>query len=57
MRLRSPKEHAMAMEARKFFYDAIMGGTVKVERRGTDKYSRTLGRVLIDGRDIAQVMI
>jgi endonuclease YncB( thermonuclease family) len=35
-RAQCSKEHAMAMEARKFLYDAIIGGTVKVERHGTD---------------------
>jgi len=41
-------------EARERLQDRIHGREVVIERRGTDKYGRTLGRLFVNGKRITQ---
>lgn len=49
---RCPAEHAAASRARQAL-EALLHEPVTVERRGTDRYGRTLAVVRQHGRDIA----
>lgn len=46
-----------AVEARFALARLLNSGRVELDRRGTDRYGRTLARVLVDGRDITKEMI
>ena len=42
-------------DARDRLQQRLQKGEVVIERRGTDKYGRTLGRLFVDGQRITQV--
>ena len=46
-----------AVEARSALTRLLNTGIVELDRRGTDRYGRTLARVLVDGQDITKEMI
>lgn len=47
-----------AIAAKKFVQDALLSaGTVSIEREGADKYRRTLARIYVNGRDLAELII
>lgn len=45
------KRQAFGQVSKKHLSDLVFGKTVTVEARTTDRYGRTVGRVLVDGRD------
>lgn len=48
---------AGAVAARTALTELLNSGQVELDRRGTDRYGRTLARVNVDGLDIAKAMI
>ena len=43
--------------AKQFLSSLVFGRVVKVEYRGIDRYGRTVGRVLVDGRDAGLALV
>ena len=37
--------------------DLVIGKTVKVETKGSDRYDRTVGRIYLDGKDVGLTML
>lgn len=55
---RCPGEAAAALRAKVFVADALRrADRVDLQERGLDKYRRTLAVVLVDGRDLAALVI
>jgi endonuclease YncB( thermonuclease family) len=52
-----PEECRAAWAAKRFTQSALDGGAVSIERNGTDRYGRTLARVLVNGKDLAKTII
>jgi Staphylococcal nuclease homologue len=50
-------ELILGLEAKHRLRQLLDEGGIKLDRDGTDRYGRTLVRVLVDGRDIGAVMI
>ena len=48
---------AGAVEARNALAQLLNSGVVELDRSGTDRYGRTLARVLVDGQDITKAMV
>ena len=48
---------AGAVEARSALAALLSSGAVELDRRGKDRYGRTLARVTVDGVDITRTMI
>jgi endonuclease YncB( thermonuclease family) len=46
------KRQPFGQASKQSLSDLIYNKTVRVEERGEDRYGRTLGRILLDGRDI-----
>lgn len=54
----APESHqAFGQAAKQKLADLVFGKNVKVEVHGTDRYKRTLGKVLVDGIDVNLEMI
>lgn len=43
--------------AKRFTSDLVFGKQVTIERHGTDRYDRLLGRVLVDGTDVNEALV
>ncbi|GAB4181970.1 MAG: hypothetical protein OHK0024_21080 [Thalassobaculales bacterium] len=54
---RCPAEIALARRARALTQALLDRGPVTIERAGRDRWGRTLARVWIDGRDLADLLI
>jgi micrococcal nuclease len=54
---RCRSEAVTAEEAKQALRRLIARGDVTISRRGTDRYGRTLARVTVDGRDVADTLI
>lgn len=59
IRGRCPAEIDLAQRAKRFFADAIRDHSYRVEidDRKHDKYGRTLAHVIIEGKDLSQMII
>lgn len=58
IKCRCPAECSLAIAARDFVQEQLDTRTVEIRRaRGRDKYGRTLAYVLVDGRDLAALLI
>ena len=56
-RARCNKEARAAKQAKQVLIGEIARGDVELHRQGTDRYGRTLARVTVNGRDVANTMI
>lgn len=54
---RCPTELAEARQARDYLRRLLDGSEVTIERWKLDRYGRTLARVTVQGRDVADIMI
>lgn len=54
---RCPAERAIAERARDRLDQLLRSGRVQILRDGCDAYRRTKARVLVDGRDVAEIML
>lgn len=54
---RCAREQDAAIAARNFLAGQLASGKVSIERHGHDVYGRTLARIVINGEDIADVML
>lgn len=50
-------ERQAGLAAKRFTAEALEWGVVTLERGRRDKYGRTLAKVFIDGRDLAELLI
>jgi micrococcal nuclease len=51
------KNQAFGSKSKAAFSDLIGRKEVTVRATGTDKYGRTLGRVIVDGKDVSELMV
>jgi micrococcal nuclease len=56
-RAQCQEEAVAAEQAKQALIAEIARGNVALERQGTDRYGRTLARVTVDGRDVADTLI
>jgi len=49
--------HPWSSRAKQFTSRMVFGKTVTVEPRGADQYGRTIGRVLVDNRDLGEELL
>lgn len=56
-RARCEAEARAAEQAKQALIAEIARGNVALERQGADRYGRTLARVTVDGRDVADTLI
>jgi micrococcal nuclease len=54
---RCPEERALALRSRDRLLELLNSGEVTIERRGQDRYGRTLSRVRVNGIDIGQQLV
>jgi endonuclease YncB( thermonuclease family) len=54
---RCATETIAAERARSRMIELLESGGVQLERHGCDRYKRTLARVFVDGRDVAETLI
>lgn len=52
-----PAERAQGEAAKRRLQSLLNSGPISVQRTGTDRYRRTLARVLVDGVDVGEVMV
>ena len=57
MRGKCAAERRQARAAKARTTELLSSGRVTIERAGCDRYQRTLARVLVDGRDVAETLI
>lgn len=56
-RAQCQEEAVAAEQAKQALIAEFARGNVALERQGTDRYGRTLARVTVDGRDVADTLI
>lgn len=56
-RAQCQEEAVAAEQAKQALAGEIASGNVELHRQGTDRYGRTLARVTVDGRDVADTLI
>jgi micrococcal nuclease len=54
---RCPEERALALRSRDRLLELLNSGEVTIERRGQDRYGRTLSRVRVKGIDIGEQLV
>jgi micrococcal nuclease len=58
IKCRCPAECSLAISARDFVQEQLDTKAIEIRRaRGRDKYGRTLAYILVDGRDLAALLI
>ena len=50
-------ELAAGLRAKERLAALVRSGTIEIERRGEDRYRRTLARVYVSGRDVGEVLV
>ena len=51
------RELAAGLRAKERLAALVRSGTIEIERRGEDRYRRTLARVYVGGRDVGEVLV
>ena len=51
------EERRLAVRAKDALSRELSSGSIDIQRHGLDKYRRTLARVYVNGRDVAEVLI
>lgn len=52
-----PAERAQGEAAKRRLQSLLNSGPIDIQRTGTDRYRRTLARVLVNGVDVGEVMV
>lgn len=50
-------DYSLAVRSRDELASFLKGGHVAISRSGTDRYGRTLARILVDGRDVGDHLV
>jgi|GEM_PF-795576 len=54
---RCERELALALRAKERLVQLIRDHDVSIERKGTDRYRRSLARLRVNGRDVGQILL